>query len=184
MNVSHDEARKTVDEIEQLMQATDKKATADSAFPFLILWGVIWFIFPLWVHLYPQKFMIACVIFPIGGVGTWLLGISKRQPVQTKSQRNVGVLWLVLFVFIGLLAFIMKPDTVMQGYAFGCISGMLVYVILGILQDRIFIVIGLSITVMTLLGLYVFTDIFWLWMAVFGGGGLLVSGVYMKYGRR
>ena len=101
MNVSSDEARKTVDEIEQLMQTTDKQTTGDSAFPFLLLWGVIWFVFPLWVHLHPQSFNFALVLFPIGGVAPWWLGVRKHQPVKTKSGRKVGLLWLVLFVFIG-----------------------------------------------------------------------------------
>jgi hypothetical protein len=59
---------------------------------------------------------------------------------------------------------------------------MLFYSIAGLWFGRAFIAIGLAITVLTLIG-YAFIDsaAFLLWMAVVNGGGLILSGLWMRW---
>jgi hypothetical protein len=60
---------------------------------------------------------------------------------------------------------------------------MLFYCLAGLWFGWAFIAIGLSITVLTLIGYFLITGLaFLLWMAVVNGGGLIVSGLWMRWG--
>ena len=57
---------------------------------------------------------------------------------------------------------------------------MLVYTIAGLWVGHAFVVIGLSITALTLIGYFFIGDTFDLWMAFVNGGGLMLSGLWMR----
>jgi hypothetical protein len=60
---------------------------------------------------------------------------------------------------------------------------MLFYCIAGLWFGRAFIAVGLAITVLTLIGYFFVTgDILLIWMAVVNGGGLILSGLWMRWG--
>jgi hypothetical protein len=60
---------------------------------------------------------------------------------------------------------------------------MLFYCLAGLWFGRAFLAIGLSITVLTLIGyFFIMGPAFLLWMAVVNGGGLIVSGLWMRWG--
>jgi hypothetical protein len=58
---------------------------------------------------------------------------------------------------------------------------MMIYTIVGLWVGAAFVAIGLSVTVLTLIG-YFFVDgaAFLLWMAVVNGGGLILGGLWMR----
>jgi hypothetical protein len=91
---------------------------------------------------------------------------------------------LVLFYAFGLLC-----TTVLGHYGpremgtFWPIYFMLFYCIAGLWFGRAFIAIGLGVTVLTLIGYFLIGGAaFLLWMAVANGGGLIVSGLWMRWG--
>jgi hypothetical protein len=57
---------------------------------------------------------------------------------------------------------------------------MLVYSIVGLWFGRAFVVIGLSVTVLTLVGYFFLGNAFDLWMAFVDGGGLFLGGLWMR----
>jgi hypothetical protein len=58
---------------------------------------------------------------------------------------------------------------------------MLIYCIAGLWFGRAFVAIGLGITVLTLIGYFFVTGAaFLLWMAAVNGGGLILSGLWMR----
>lgn len=60
---------------------------------------------------------------------------------------------------------------------------MLFYCIAGLWFGRAFLAIGLGITALTLIGYFFITGItFLLWMAAANGGGLILSGFWMRWG--
>jgi hypothetical protein len=58
---------------------------------------------------------------------------------------------------------------------------MLCYVIAGLWFDTYLLWLGLVMTAFILVGLFCFAAIFWWWIAIFGGGTLIVSGFYIRY---
>ena len=66
--------------------------------------------------------------------------------------------------------------------AFWPIYFMLFYVLAGLWFGRAFVVLGLAITVLTLIGyFYVLGGAFLLWMAVVNGCGLVLGGLWMRW---
>jgi hypothetical protein len=57
---------------------------------------------------------------------------------------------------------------------------MLPYVMTGFWFGRVFVVIGMSVIALTLLGYFLAGPWFTLWMAVVNGGGLLLGGLWMR----
>lgn len=184
MNISGNEAKEALAVIENIQRKTDRKVAGEGSFPQLLLWGSIWFIFPMLMHFKVQPFWWPFMLFPLGGIATTVIALSKRHSVNNPANRKVGVLWWVLYLFIGLLAFMLKPSTVQDGYSFGCTAAMLVFIVMGFYSDRFFLFLGFVVTVFVLLGQYVFTDIYWPWMAVTGGGSLLGAAFYLKFIRK
>lgn len=184
MNLSGNEAREALDVIEDVKRKTDRRVAGDGSFPQLLLWGSIWFIFPLLMHFRVQPHWAPFMLFPLGGIATTIIVLSKRHSVKNPANRKVAILFWVLFLFIGLLAFMLKPSTVQDGYSFGCTAAMLVYVVMGLYSERFFLFLGLLVAAFVLLGHYVFTDIYWLWMAITGGGSLLGAAFYLKFLRK
>jgi hypothetical protein len=184
MNVSSKEAQQVLDDVEQTMKRTHRRVSGDEAFPQLMLWGAIWFIYPMWIQYWPETFYIPMVLFPLGGIASWLIGTNRRRPVQNAGDKRYGMVWWILFFFAGIWAVLLKPESPEQVYAFGCTVAMFVYVAGGLWWGRFFSLLGLAVTGLTLAGLFLFHEIFWLWMAFMGGGALMGSGLYLKYGRR
>ena len=57
---------------------------------------------------------------------------------------------------------------------------MLFYTIAGLWFGRAYVVIGVGITALTLIGYFFIGDWFKPWMAVVNGGGLVLGGLWMR----
>ena len=64
--------------------------------------------------------------------------------------------------------------------AFWPLYFMMFYCIAGLWFGTIFIVIGLAMTALTLVGYFFVGAAFLLWMAVVNGGGLILGGLWMR----
>ena len=58
------------------------------------------------------------------------------------------------------------------------------YVVAGLWTDTYLLWAGLLVTVLVLAGVVLFPAIFWIWMAVCGGGTLIATGFYVRHGWR
>jgi hypothetical protein len=105
---------------------------------------------------------------------------ARKTGVQAFDFRLLAV--FLLFYGFGILC------SVVLGHfgprelgAFWPIYFMLFYCIAGLWFGRAFIAIGLAIIVLTLIG-YFFVEgaAFLLWMAAVNGGGLILSGLWMR----
>ena len=66
-------------------------------------------------------------------------------------------------------------------FAYIGLVAMLCYIIAGIWFDTYLVWLGLVMTALILVGLFLFSSIFWWWIAIFGGGTLIVTGFYIRY---
>jgi hypothetical protein len=64
--------------------------------------------------------------------------------------------------------------------AIGATVPMFAYVVMGLWLDHFMIWIGLAITGLTVLGLFLAPAWFWIWMAVMGGGSLVSTGFLIR----
>jgi hypothetical protein len=133
-------------------------------------------------------------VFPRHGAYIWItvniLNVVVAAVIATRGARTSGIQpfdYRVFAAFALFYAFGVLVCNVLGHFgpreqgAFWAIYFMLFYCIAGLWFGRAFIAIGLAITVLTLFG-YVFIGgaSFLLWMAVVNGGGLILSGFWMR----
>jgi MFS family permease len=187
MNVSNEDAQASLAAVTETMLRTRKAIAAGYSSPLLILWGLLWVAAYTASHFYLKY---ADVIFgAMAGVG--LLGtffvlrrvkqtMPVKEPAEEKLNWRIGGLWWLLFIYAFIWLNLFRPVNGMQMNAFISTAVMFAYVIIGLWFAAYFMVwLGLAVTATTLIGFYLLTPYYCLWMAVTAGGLLLGTGLYL-----
>lgn len=186
MNVSPSEAEEALAAIENMAQKTRHSIASGGTTITLILTGVIWLI----------GFM--CTQFLSGEIVTYIwaglsifgvilgsiLGsrMSKRvrSPMTAPMVRRVGIFWLFLILF-GIAAIsIAQPTDGKQATMIIILFILLGQMAMGLLFSFATVWWTLPITVLALVGYFFFIGIYYLWMALLGGGGMIALGLYIR----
>ncbi len=56
-----------------------------------------------------------------------------------------------------------------------------IYIVSGIWFDSYLTWLGALLAVLLMVGFVFFLPIFWIWVAIFGGGSLILGGFYVRY---
>lgn len=167
-----------------------------------LIWGTIWMLGFAAQQYLPGKLyhfgrfatpdfsMVWTVLVIAGGVASWL-AFRHRVPVKSSESKAIGIFWLVLFGYIYLWLFLLRP--LMPDSLFHSIENqrhftaiittvpMFAYVVMGLMGCGYYMVwLGLGVTVLTVMGLYVMPQYYYLWMAVLGGGALFLAGILTR----
>ncbi len=187
MNISYEEAQTSLSSVKNVMSQTHRAIASSNANPLLIIWGILWIIAFTATHF---NMAYAAVIFSamsvVGGIGTALIfrAFFTKAPVKDASQKTgwrIISFWIFLFVFIFIWLMLLAPFNGMQCNAFICTVVMFAYIVMGLwFGSNFMIILGLAITGVTLVGFYLLTSHYYLWMAVIGGGVLLGTGLYLR----
>lgn len=185
MNLSHDEAQAALNDIHQATAQTNH---------LLRVWlyctlvcGIVWtvaFAVAQWQPLAPIWSAGETIL--VGVVCSFLFA-QRLSPVVrfTPGSRSafihsrLPIFFGVLYAFFVLWQFMLDLTT-MQVAALWITVVMLATITTGLLvQQRLFIVCGLAITVMTALGYWLVPAYFWLWIAIFAGLPLIGVSLYL-----
>lgn len=187
--ITQDEAKEALADIDQVAQQTRRAVAGGPLSANLLLWGVIWMLGFALSYLFPTRTgSIWALLTPLGLASTVLTGIHhhRRRVVQSEQALmvlgQISLFWLAAITYaltLGLLIPVRHGAD--QLVLIVCIM-MLAYVVMGIwLRSPILSGIGIVITAATLVGrVSVPPRSFMLWMAIFGGGGLFLPGLYVK----
>ena len=116
----------------------------------------------------------------LGVVGSIVIGVLPRRPVTGGGDARIGMFWLVLFLYAGLWFWMLRPSNGIQIGAYWATVPMFGYVVGGLWLSRFFVFLGVVVTALTILGFTLFHEHFNLWMAMLGGGSLIVAGIYIR----
>jgi len=187
MNVTPEEAQEALAAIQQTTVKM-RRGLAYYAYQ-QILWGLLWFAgFLVSQFVQPATLNWVWIAIPILGViGSALMGISqgRRMRVTPDSRlafisSRVGIFLGSLYGFGNIWFVVFQPLRVLQIVLFWITLVMFGYIVAGAwLRISLLIGIGVGVTVMSLLGYYLLPGYFYLWSAVFAGGTLLGSGIYI-----
>ncbi len=152
---------------------------------YLWLWGGIWIAMALSVHFFGDRGIRLLPLFILVGVaGSYAIGYVQSSHIRSRlDQRFLRALACILgFGLIWPSALgVTGPNESMRVFAFIALLVMQAYVLAGIWFDNYLLAIGLAVSGLILLGLFVFPGIFWLWFAVFCGGSVVLSGFVVRY---
>lgn len=182
MPLSPTEAADTLRDINQTEQHSSTLRGYQKSSPYLILWGVIWFIGYGISYARPHWEQNAWPILAlIGTIGSFVIGIRSRPSGKAEGGWRYAATFAAVILFIAALFAVMPPQTPAQVGAFFPILVALFYSLIGIWTYgwRI-LVTGVVIAALTLIGFFYLPAYFTLWMMVVGGGGLILGGIWLR----
>lgn len=184
--LSPEEARRTLADIDSISQQTRLALQSSAVSSILMLWGVLWaVIFTSGYLNFPKGDRTAWVLNGLGFVATAILVARQNQTIRHAEDRalmlQLGALWLVLLAFALLVPFLLVPAwTTRLALMLSII--MLGYILQGIwIRDRIFVFLGLFITLVVLAcHAWLGPRQFLLGLGILGGGALFTGGFVIR----
>lgn len=179
MPITRDEAANALRDITQTERKSGEAYGYQRGAPHLIVWGVVWAIGYGLTYFKPGWQLTWPVLSIAGAVASFWIGSRMRSDVTT-GWRYLATL-VAIIIFIAALFSVLPPQNGSQVGAFFPLLVSLFYAIVGIWAGgRRLIVLSALIVVLTLIGFFYLPQYFALWMAVVGGGGLVVGGLWLR----
>jgi hypothetical protein len=186
MNITPTEAEEALAAIQTMVRKTRRAISSSGAYTFLIVWGFVWLFGFLANHFVPNETAgyIWFGLDVLGGVLSAVIGIRMnrniRSPSASATGKRIAWFWLLLFLYcfaaIGVAWPVDGKELAMLIILFVVVGWMA----MGLLLSFVSIWWGLAITALALIGYFLLPDIFYLWMAILGGGGMIALGFYIR----
>ncbi len=183
MQLTPQEAAAALAEVESARAAMRHIIREHRGHWYLWIWGAAWIAMPAAAQVLGDS---ATRLFPwiclVAGVLSFAVGFIQRRQIKLPSDgRCFGMFFAVVF-FAVLFPFVLhvRPEP-KELYAYVCLVAMQNYVIAGLWTDTYLLWLGLFVTALILVGFFLLPGIFWLWMAVCGGGSLVLTGFYVRH---
>jgi hypothetical protein len=185
MNITPNEAEEELAVIQRMSQKTRRSVAASGAYIFLIITGTIWLVGFLANQFLPGStaVYIWIGISLLGSVVAVILGIRLGRRVRSPSispyvKRIVGY-WLLLILFCIASIAIVQPLESKQLTMLIVLFMMIGQLAMGLLFSFAAVWWALPIAALALVGYFLVPDMFYLWMGVLVGGGMIALGMYI-----
>jgi hypothetical protein len=185
VSLSPEQARDALRDVEQTTKHSATVHGYETMAPYLILWGAIWVVAYGANDLAPRA--IGQWAWPVLGMLGWVASmfIGARRKGQSAADAGMWLRWFGVFVAYAVFAAgvgaIMHPTSDAQVGAFVPLIVALTYALVGIFFNATRLVIaGATIAALTLGGYFYLPSHFMLWMALVGGGALILAGAWMR----
>ncbi len=184
MHLTKEEAAAALAAIDRSRAASRHAFRAHHGHFHLWLWGLVWIAMAMSVQFGGPTVIRRFWpwLYLGGGLVSFLIGWLQSSQVRAPTDRRFLALLfsLIAFGFIWLL--ILRPAaTSEQLFTYFSLICAQAYIIAGIWFDSYLAWLGLILAVLLLVGFFFFLPIFWIWVAVFGGGSLILGGFYVRY---
>lgn len=181
MNVSRDDAQEALDSIQQITVQTRRVIASGNAPYYMILWGIIWFLGFL-LNFFITGETGGWIWISLVSVGTLIsifLGFRVSLKVRLPGSKRFTILPAVIIVYALLVIWISQPLSGEQVSVIVVLFAMLGYVIMGILVEPVALWVGITTTLLALIGFFILRPYYNLWMAFLSGGILVAGGLYI-----
>jgi len=185
MNISPNEAEEALATIQAMRKKTLHSYANSGTYITLIVTGIVWLVGFLSTQFVPE---ISGYVWTVGSIlgtilGTVLgfrMGKRVRSPSTAPTAKRIGLFWLLL-VFYGIATIaVARPTDGKQATIFIVLFIMLGQLAMGLLFSFSSVWWALPITALALVGYFLLPSIFYLWMGVLGGGGMIVLALYIR----
>lgn len=175
------QAAEALSDIDSIAHHVRRSRTYRISSLILIMWGAVSGAGYLLTYLSPHTARYSWIALFVAGTAGWtaISAVQRKQSAVRSLDLRMFTAF-ALFVAFGLFTCLLGHFGPRELSTFWPVYFMLAYTIVGLWTGIAFIVIGLSITALTLIG-YVFVGAsFDLWMALIDGGGLILGGLWMR----
>ena len=181
MPLTHIEAQEALRDIQRTGRASAASYGYQHGSPHLFIWGIVWILGYGLQYLRPQFGATWPVLVVAGSIASFWVG-WKSRPAESKGYDwRFAQTALAGFLFILAIFVVMPPRTGLQAGAFFPILIALLYSLVGIWTGGArMLVAGIVLAALTLGGYFLLPQYFMPWMAVVGGGGLILGGFWLR----
>jgi hypothetical protein len=174
------QASEALSDIDEMVRRVRQSQTYDLASLTMMFWGVLVFAGNIANWLWPRDGNHIWIAVNVAGALATLAIIYFRTDPHPFDVRML-VAYLLFFAFGYFCTKVLGDFTPRQLGTFWPIYFMLFYAIAGLWLGYAFVLIGVGISLLTLIGyFYVGGAAFLLWMAFVNGGGLILGGLWMR----
>ncbi|MCP4644485.1 MAG: hypothetical protein GY851_28840 [bacterium] len=193
------DVKQSLDEVRAVMARTRQAMAYSGSDVVMMMWGAIWFVGFMASHFLdgmekPLGHVVAgyawLLLVGLGVTVTLVVSIRTKAPFRNPMGARMGIFWGLLYGYIWLGYALLHPFINYEAFGAGdagkyvaainTLVPMFAYVVMGLWFERYFIWIGLAVTGLLFLGLFVFQPIFYIWMAFLGGGTLAGTGYFIR----
>lgn len=153
-------------------------------YPHFLLWGVLWvigYLSTLWTP-EPQRLWVWPAVYVVGAMGSASLGkkAGRRAPVPTLLKKLGWINLVLLAGSILLLVFFVGFTDRHTINAFWPFQIGVFYIVNGLLLGQELVFIGSWLVSAAITSLWMASPIQDIWLAVAGGGGLILTGILLR----
>ena len=175
------EASEALSDINEIAGRVRQSTIYNLASLMMILWGVLVFAGNIGSFQWPwQAGYIWLAVYAAGIAGSSLFSAVDYQRTGLRSFDMRMLAAFVLFIGFGMFTSWLAHFTPRQLGTFWPIYFMLIYTVVGLWFGLAFVVIGVGVTALTLIGFFFIGAWFEPWMALVNGGGLILGGLWMR----
>jgi hypothetical protein len=154
--------------------------------PHCFVWGVVWLLG------YGAEALIPPAHPGWTWLGWWWVGLSlagaaasaaigRGQGISRPGKSwRMSVLFLIVWLFTGALFAVLHPQSDLQVGAYFPLLFAAIYAAIGLWMGLRYILVGVFMAVATLGAYFYLREYFFHWMALVGGGSLLLTGLWMR----
>lgn len=183
MQVDQAGAQSALDDIARIEARTVQATIYGANSAISILWGVL-----VALAYLTNQFLPAIAgptwlcAWASGFAGTALISWRWKQRSSGKQRMAMRLIWaqIVLILFGFLFLWLLPPSSPRQVAAFFPLIFMMGYVVAGLWLGRFFILCGILVSALTVIGYLYSGPWLPLWMAFANGGALIVGGLYLR----
>jgi hypothetical protein len=187
MNISPNEAEEALAAIQIIAQKTRHSIATGGTYIFLIATGIVWLVGflatqflsgPIVGYVWIGASVLGTAVATVLGLRT---GRRLRSQAANASARRAGFFWLLLAVYAVAVIFVARPADGKQVATFIILFIMLGQLSMGMLVSYSSVWWALPISALALIGYFLLPGIFYAWMAILGGGGMIALGLYIRF---
>ena len=186
MNISPTEAEEALAAIQEMEQKTRHAIASSGTTITLIVTGIVWLIGFVCTQFLPEisgyvwtgLSILGSILGVVWGFRT---GKRVRSPAFSATAKRASIFWLLLVFYCIAAIAIARPTDGRQVTAFIILFIMIGQLSMGLLISFSTVWWALPITALALIGYFLLPGIFYLWMGVLGGGGMIVLGLYIRF---
>jgi hypothetical protein len=187
VNVSANEAEETLAVIQVMAQKIRRSIASGGTSITLIVTGIVWL-----VGFLATQFLNGAIVASIwvgmsifGSLVGVVLGTRLGRRVRSTSfnvtARRAITFWLLLILYGITIILLARPTDGKQATLFIILFIMIGQLSMGMLISFSSVWWALPITALALIGYFLLPGIFYLWMAILGGGGMIALGLYIRF---